>query len=124
MVASEDIGRQILTYGERKPVEFLKVVDEVTAKDITSLAQKLLCSPLTMASHGDVIHVGSGVHVDGCLSGLEALDTLRDAKRQESFAIIGLVLATLGTIASSFPFDRKGLWYLPIRFQLSAQTYS
>ncbi|GKB36938.1 mitochondrial-processing peptidase subunit alpha-like protein [Tanacetum coccineum] len=59
MVASEDIGRQILTYGERKPVEFLKVVDEVTAKDITSLAQKLLCSPLTMASHGDVIHVST-----------------------------------------------------------------
>ncbi|PWA80904.1 mitochondrial-processing peptidase subunit alpha [Artemisia annua] len=58
MVASEDIGRQILTYGERKPVEFfLKAVDEVTAKDIASLAQKLLSSPLTMASHGDVIHV-------------------------------------------------------------------
>lgn len=60
MVASEDIGRQILTYGERKPVEhFLKAVDEVTAKDITSVAQKLLSSPLTMASHGDVLYVPS-----------------------------------------------------------------
>ncbi|KAL4571857.1 hypothetical protein LXL04_018623 [Taraxacum kok-saghyz] len=58
MVASEDIGRQILTYGERKPVEFfLKAVDEVSAKDIASIAQKLLSSPLTMASHGDVINV-------------------------------------------------------------------
>ncbi|XP_071697567.1 mitochondrial-processing peptidase subunit alpha-like [Rutidosis leptorrhynchoides] len=58
MIASEDIGRQILTYGERKPVEFfLKAVDEVTAKDIASIAQKLLSSPLTMASHGDVINV-------------------------------------------------------------------
>ncbi|XP_071721500.1 mitochondrial-processing peptidase subunit alpha-like [Rutidosis leptorrhynchoides] len=58
MVASEDIGRQILTYGERKPVEFfLKAIDEVTAKDIASIAQKLLKSPLTMASHGDVINV-------------------------------------------------------------------
>ncbi|KAI3782818.1 hypothetical protein L2E82_12875 [Cichorium intybus] len=58
MVASEDIGRQILTYGERKPVEFfLKAVDEVSAKDIAFIAQKLLSSPLTMASHGDVINV-------------------------------------------------------------------
>ncbi|KAK3005206.1 hypothetical protein RJ639_015878, partial [Escallonia herrerae] len=54
MVASEDIGRQVLTYGERKSVEhFLKAVEEVTPKDIASIAQKLLSSPLTMASHGD-----------------------------------------------------------------------
>ncbi|KAM7509617.1 hypothetical protein LguiA_020070 [Lonicera macranthoides] len=58
MVASEDIGRQILTYGERKPVQhFLKAVEEVSAKDIASIAQKLLSSPLTMASYGDVIYV-------------------------------------------------------------------
>ncbi|KAK2989587.1 hypothetical protein RJ640_027361, partial [Escallonia rubra] len=60
MVASEDIGRQVLTYGERKPVEhFLKAVEEVTAKDIASIAQKLLSSPLTMASHGDVLYLPS-----------------------------------------------------------------
>ncbi|XP_019175757.1 PREDICTED: mitochondrial-processing peptidase subunit alpha-like [Ipomoea nil] len=60
MVASEDIGRQILTYGERKPVEhFLKGIDEVTVKDISSLAQKLLSSPLTMASYGDVLNLPS-----------------------------------------------------------------
>ncbi|XP_072984053.1 mitochondrial-processing peptidase subunit alpha-like [Typha latifolia] len=60
MVASEDTGRQILTYGERKPVEhFLKAVDGVTLKDITSLAEKIISSPLTMASWGDVIHVPS-----------------------------------------------------------------
>ncbi|XP_010244405.1 PREDICTED: mitochondrial-processing peptidase subunit alpha-like [Nelumbo nucifera] len=60
MVASEDIGRQILTYGERKPVEhFLKAVDEVTLKDISTIAQKLVSSPLTMASWGDVINVPS-----------------------------------------------------------------
>ncbi|KAL8208443.1 hypothetical protein R6Q57_007855 [Mikania cordata] len=58
MVASEDIGRQILTYGERKPVEsFLKAIDEVSAKDITSIVAKLLSSPLTLASHGDVINL-------------------------------------------------------------------
>lgn len=60
MIVSEDIGRQILTYGERKPLEhFLKAVDEVSAKDIASMAQKLISSPLTMASHGDVINVPS-----------------------------------------------------------------
>ncbi|GAA0164564.1 metalloprotease [Lithospermum erythrorhizon] len=60
MVASEDIGRQILTYGERKPVDhFLKFVDEVTLKDISSLAQKLISSPLTMASYGDVLGMPS-----------------------------------------------------------------
>ncbi|KAF8407118.1 hypothetical protein HHK36_006243 [Tetracentron sinense] len=60
MVASEDIGRQILTYGERKPVEhFLKAVDEITLKDIASVAQNIISSPLTMASYGDVINIPS-----------------------------------------------------------------
>ncbi|KAJ0090524.1 hypothetical protein Patl1_13388 [Pistacia atlantica] len=60
MIVSEDIGRQVLTYGDRKPVDhFLKAVDDVTVKDITSIAQKLLSSPLTMASYGDVINVPS-----------------------------------------------------------------
>ncbi|KAH0671255.1 hypothetical protein KY285_025471 [Solanum tuberosum] len=56
MVASEDIGRQLLTYGERKPVEhFLKAIDAISANDIASVAQKLISSPLTMASYGDVL---------------------------------------------------------------------
>ncbi|RDX96373.1 Mitochondrial-processing peptidase subunit alpha, partial [Mucuna pruriens] len=60
MIASEDIGRQILTYGERKPVEqFLKAVDEITLNDITKIAQKIIASPLTMASYGDVMNVPS-----------------------------------------------------------------
>ncbi|MQL80448.1 hypothetical protein Taro_012909 [Colocasia esculenta] len=60
MVAAEDIGRQILTYGERKPIEhFLKAVNEVTLKDIAAISEKLISSPLTMASWGDVIHVPS-----------------------------------------------------------------
>ncbi|KAJ9183874.1 hypothetical protein P3X46_007674 [Hevea brasiliensis] len=58
MIASEDIGRQILTYGERKPLEhFLKIVDSVTLQDITKIAQRLISSPLTMASYGDVVNV-------------------------------------------------------------------
>ncbi|XP_022997850.1 mitochondrial-processing peptidase subunit alpha-like [Cucurbita maxima] len=58
MIVSEDIGRQILTYGERKPVEhFLQAVDSITLNDITNIAQKVISSPLTMASYGDVINV-------------------------------------------------------------------
>ncbi|BBG98901.1 Insulinase Peptidase family M16 protein [Prunus dulcis] len=54
MIASEDIGRQVLTYGERKPVEhFLKTVEEVSLTDITTIAQKIISSPLTMASFGN-----------------------------------------------------------------------
>lgn len=54
MVVSEDIGRQILTYGERKPVEhFLKAVDAVTLKDISSIAKTLISSPMTLAAHGN-----------------------------------------------------------------------
>lgn len=38
----------------RKPIEhFLKMLDEITLKDIASLAEKLISSPLTMASWGD-----------------------------------------------------------------------
>ncbi|KAG6757087.1 hypothetical protein POTOM_037388 [Populus tomentosa] len=58
MVASEDIGRQILMYNKRKPLhDFLKAIDEVTLQDITQISQKLISSPLTMASYGEVINV-------------------------------------------------------------------
>ncbi|PON62486.1 Coenzyme PQQ biosynthesis protein [Parasponia andersonii] len=60
MIASEDIGRQVLTYDKRIQVDsLLKAVDEVTLKDITSIAQKLLSTPLTLASYGDVIYFPS-----------------------------------------------------------------
>lgn len=43
-----------MIYVFRKPVEeYLKAADEVTLEDITSIAQKLISSPLTMASYGD-----------------------------------------------------------------------
>ncbi|XP_042056809.1 mitochondrial-processing peptidase subunit alpha-like [Salvia splendens] len=58
MVASEDIGKQILTYGERKPVEqYLNAVDQITANDIVTVAKKLFSSPLTLACYGDVYHL-------------------------------------------------------------------
>uniref|UniRef100_A0A0D6R6V3 Uncharacterized protein n=1 Tax=Araucaria cunninghamii TaxID=56994 RepID=A0A0D6R6V3_ARACU len=60
MVVTEDIGRQILTYGERKPVEhFVNILNEITLNDITSIAQKIISTPLTMAAWGDVVNVPS-----------------------------------------------------------------
>ncbi|CAE5967506.1 unnamed protein product [Arabidopsis arenosa] len=60
MIAAEDIGRQILTYGERKPVDhFLKTVDQLTLKDIADFTSKVIAKPLTMASFGDVLNVPS-----------------------------------------------------------------
>ncbi|CAH8357647.1 unnamed protein product [Eruca vesicaria subsp. sativa] len=60
MIAAEDIGRQILTYGERKPVEqFLKTVDGLTLKDITDFTSKIISKPLTMGSFGEVLSVPS-----------------------------------------------------------------
>lgn len=35
--------------------QFLKAVDEITLNDITKIAQKIISSPLTMASYGDGI---------------------------------------------------------------------
>ncbi|CAA0382641.1 Metalloenzyme LuxS/M16 peptidase-like [Arabidopsis suecica] len=60
MIAAEDIGRQILTYGERKPVDqFLKTVDQLTLKDVADFTSKVITKPLTMASFGDVLNVPS-----------------------------------------------------------------
>ncbi|GLU14416.1 hypothetical protein SLE2022_309880 [Rubroshorea leprosula] len=59
-IVAEDIGRQILTLGERKSVlEFLDMVDEVTPQSIATTAEKIISSPLTMASYGNVINVPS-----------------------------------------------------------------
>lgn len=58
VVVTEDIGRQILTYGSRKPVqEFIDGVNSLTLEDIHKIAGKILDTPLTMASWGDVVHV-------------------------------------------------------------------
>jgi processing peptidase subunit alpha len=58
MVVTEDIGRQILTYGHRKDVnEFIRSVQSLTLQDIADIARKIILTPLTMASWGDVIQV-------------------------------------------------------------------
>ncbi|GBG84704.1 hypothetical protein CBR_g39080 [Chara braunii] len=58
VVTTEDIGRQILTYGHRKPpAEFCSMVEALSADDITAIAAKITKTPLSMASWGDVVHV-------------------------------------------------------------------
>ncbi|XBI25408.1 hypothetical protein VPH35_050350 [Triticum aestivum] len=66
---TEDMGRQALAFGERKPVEqLLKAVDGITLADVSSVAEKIISSPLTMASHGNVINVPAYETVRGKFS--------------------------------------------------------
>ena len=37
----------------KQPSEFISAVKELTVKDITEVARKILSTPLTMASHGN-----------------------------------------------------------------------
>jgi len=54
-IVAEDIGRQLLTYGCRKPIDyFLRYMEEITVDDITTCARKMLSSQPTMVSWGDV----------------------------------------------------------------------
>ncbi|KAK1300561.1 Mitochondrial-processing peptidase subunit alpha [Acorus calamus] len=58
VINAEDIGRQVLIYGCRKPVQyFLQCLEELTIDDLVVLAQKILSSPLTMSSWGAVDQV-------------------------------------------------------------------
>jgi len=66
---TEDMGRQVLAFGERKPVEhLLKAVDGVTLKDVTTVSEKIISSPLTMASHGNVLNMPTYESVSGKFS--------------------------------------------------------
>ncbi|VAH86076.1 unnamed protein product [Triticum turgidum subsp. durum] len=55
VIVAEDIGRQLLTYGSRKPIDhFLQCMEELTLDDVTAFAKMMLSSQPTMASYGDV----------------------------------------------------------------------
>lgn len=57
-IVAEDIGRQILTYGSRKPVaEFLSILEGITASDISGLATKMLKTPPAFAGAGDTVNM-------------------------------------------------------------------
>lgn len=52
--AAEDIGRQLLTYGERKPpADFVAAVNALTTHDVAAAVAKLLRTPPTFAVIGD-----------------------------------------------------------------------
>ncbi|KAL1510788.1 hypothetical protein AB1Y20_007074 [Prymnesium parvum] len=54
----EDIGRQVVTYGERVPAEKLVAqIDAVKASELTSLAAKMLKSPPSIVAYGDTTSV-------------------------------------------------------------------
>uniref|UniRef100_A0A453E6D8 Uncharacterized protein n=1 Tax=Aegilops tauschii subsp. strangulata TaxID=200361 RepID=A0A453E6D8_AEGTS len=53
----------------RKPVEqLLKAVDGITLADVSTVAEKIISSPLTMASHGNVLNVPAYETVRGKFS--------------------------------------------------------
>eukprot|EP00873_Tetraselmis_striata_P007850 jgi/Tetstr1/428114/TSEL_018169.t1 len=57
-VVCEDIGRQVLTYGHRKDVaQFISDIKAVTPADIQGLLGKLMKTPVTLASHGNIAAV-------------------------------------------------------------------
>ena len=57
-VVGEDIGRQVLTYGHRKPVpEFVDAIRKLTPADVAAAVSKLLKSPPSLAVLGDVAAV-------------------------------------------------------------------
>ena len=54
-IVAEDIGRQILTYGERKaPAEFIAQVNALTVADVTAVAKKCVASKPTLCMVGDL----------------------------------------------------------------------
>ena len=54
-VVAEDIGRQILTYGERKsPAEFIAQVKALTPAEVSAVAAQALKSTPTLCIIGDL----------------------------------------------------------------------
>ena len=54
-IVAEDIGRQILTYGERKaPSEFIAQVNALTVADVAAVAKKCVASKPTLVMVGDL----------------------------------------------------------------------
>lgn len=58
VVVCEDVGRQILTYGHRKsPEDFVASVQALTLDDLKAVVKKVLGTPLSLATYGDVVSV-------------------------------------------------------------------
>jgi processing peptidase subunit alpha len=54
-VVAEDVGRQVLTYGARKPVaEFVDAIKALTPASMQAAVKKATATPLSMAALGDI----------------------------------------------------------------------
>ena len=54
-VVAEDIGRQVLTYGKRKPVaEFVDAIKALTPATMQAAVKRATATPLSMAALGDI----------------------------------------------------------------------
>ncbi|XP_017257402.1 mitochondrial-processing peptidase subunit alpha [Daucus carota subsp. sativus] len=58
VVELESMAKQVLMYGERIPLDqILETIDKISREDVAYVAQKLISSPLAMASLGEDFHV-------------------------------------------------------------------
>lgn len=84
-VVFEDIGRQVLSTGERKPPQhFINEIEKVTAADIQRVARRFLATPPAVAARGhlkdlpDLKDIQAGLlHSDGRLPGNKRLSLFR-----------------------------------------------
>lgn len=54
-VVAEDVGRQVLTYGKRKPVaEFVDAIKALTPATMQAAVKRATATPLSMAALGDI----------------------------------------------------------------------
>lgn len=55
---TEDIARQVLTYGERKPISyFISIMEQLTRNDIAKLAASMLQTRPTLAAFGNTSYM-------------------------------------------------------------------
>jgi processing peptidase subunit alpha len=58
IIASEDIGRQVMAYGKRQPTpQVCAEIDKVSAADLQRVAKKMLASPVSISAHGNPFYL-------------------------------------------------------------------
>jgi len=59
-IVCEDLGRQVLYYGQRKSgADISKEIEALGKKDLVRAAERMLSSPVSVAAYGDVAWVPS-----------------------------------------------------------------
>lgn len=81
-VIFEDIGRQVLAYGRRKPSQsLLEEINKVTAEDVVRVAIRMLRSKPTVACLGKIEVIPTYAQIS------EELVKLPELKRAKKFSI-------------------------------------